>query len=333
MILYLVIPCYNEEEVLPLTAEAVRKKLEALIAAGKIAEESRVLFVDDGSKDGTWDILRKMTAENPLFSALKLSRNTGHQNALLAGLMTAKDHCDAVVSMDADLQDDINAIDGFLQKYEEGCDVVYGVRNRRDTDTRFKRTSAQAFYKFMAAMGVESVYNHADYRLMSRRAVEALSEYKEVNLFLRGIVPLIGYRSDYVYYDRKERAAGESKYPLKKMLSFAEDGITSFSVKPLRIISTFGIVIAGLSVFGLLYSLISKLTGNAVSGWTAIVASIWLLGGIQLLCIGVCGEYIGKIYSEVKGRPRFHVEQLLLRDGKAGGKPGEEETLPPSHSA
>ncbi len=329
MILYLVIPCYNEEEVLPLTAEAVRKKLEALIAAGKIAEESRVLFVDDGSKDGTWDILRKMTAENPLFSALKLSRNTGHQNALLAGLMTAKDHCDAVVSMDADLQDDINAIDGFLQKYEEGCDVVYGVRNRRDTDTRFKRTSAQAFYKFMAAMGVESVYNHADYRLMSRRAVEALSEYKEVNLFLRGIVPLIGYRSDYVYYDRKERAAGESKYPLKKMLSFAEDGITSFSVKPLRIISTFGIVIAGLSVFGLLYSLISKLTGNAVSGWTAIVASIWLLGGIQLLCIGVCGEYIGKIYSEVKGRPRFHVEQLLLRDGKAGGKPGEEETPSP----
>ncbi len=332
MILYLVIPCYNEEEVLPLTAEAVRKKLEALIAAGKIAEESRVLFVDDGSKDGTWDILRKMTAENPLFSALKLSRNTGHQNALLAGLMTAKDHCDAVVSMDADLQDDINAIDGFLQKYEEGCDVVYGVRNRRDTDTRFKRTSAQAFYKFMAAMGVESVYNHADYRLMSRRAVEALSEYKEVNLFLRGIVPLIGYRSDYVYYDRKERAAGESKYPLKKMLSFAEDGITSFSVKPLRIISTFGIVIAGLSVFGLLYSLISKLTGNAVSGWTAIVASIWLLGGIQLLCIGVCGEYIGKIYSEVKGRPRFHVEQLLLRDGKAGGKPGEEETPSPPHS-
>ena len=332
MILYLVIPCYNEEEVLPLTAEAVRKKLEALIAAGKSAEESRVLFVDDGSKDGTWDILRKMTAENPLFSALKLSRNTGHQNALLAGLMTAKDHCDAVVSMDADLQDDINAIDGFLQKYEEGCDVVYGVRNRRDTDTRFKRTSAQAFYKFMAAMGVESVYNHADYRLMSRRAVEALSEYKEVNLFLRGIVPLIGYRSDYVYYDRKERAAGESKYPLKKMLSFAEDGITSFSVKPLRIISTFGIVIAGLSVFGLLYSLISKLTGNAVSGWTAIVASIWLLGGIQLLCIGVCGEYIGKIYSEVKGRPRFHVEQLLLRDGKAGGKPGEEETPSPPHS-
>ena len=332
MILYLVIPCYNEEEVLPLTAEAVRKKLEALIAAGKIAEESRVLFVDDGSKDGTWDILRKMTAENPLFSALKLSRNTGHQNALLAGLMTAKDHCDAVVSMDADLQDDINAIDGFLQKYEEGCDVVYGVRNRRDTDTRFKRTSAQAFYKFMAAMGVESVYNHADYRLMSRRAVEALSEYKEVNLFLRGIVPLIGYRSDYVYYDRKERAAGESKYPLKKMLSFAEDGITSFSVKPLRIISTFGIVIAGLSVFGLLYSLISKLTGNAVSGWTAIVASIWLLGGIQLLCIGVCGEYIGKIYSEVKGRPRFHVEQLLLRDGKAGGKQGEEETPSPPHS-
>ena len=316
MVLYLVIPCYNEQEVLPLTAAAVRVKMEALIDAGTITAESRVLFVDDGSKDNTWPMLASLAEESPLFAALKLAHNVGHQNALLAGLMTAKEYCDAAVSMDADLQDDIDAIDGFLQKFSEGCDVVYGVRNKRDTDTRFKRSSALAFYKFMAAMGVESVYNHADYRLMSRRALGALAEYKEVNLFLRGIVPLIGYRSDYVYYDRKERAAGESKYPLKKMLNFAVEGITSFSVKPLRIISAFGIIIACLSVFGLLYSLISKLTGNAVSGWTAIVASIWLLGGIQLLCIGVCGEYIGKIYNEVKGRPRFHTEALLLTPEK-----------------
>lgn len=320
MVLYLVIPCYNEEAVLPITAAAVREKMEALIAAGTIGADSRVLFVDDGSKDGTWAGLEQLTGETPLFAALKLAHNVGHQNALLAGLMEAKEHCDAAVSMDADLQDDINAIDGFLAKYAEGCDVVYGVRNKRDTDTRFKRFTALAFYRLMGAMGVESVYNHADYRLMSRRALEALSEYREVNLFLRGIVPLIGYRSDYVYYDRRERAAGESKYPLKKMLNFAAEGITSFSVKPLRIISAFGILIACLSVFGLLYSLISKLTGSAVSGWTAIVASIWLLGGIQLLCIGVCGEYIGKIYSEVKARPRYHEERLILAEKAPSGE-------------
>mgnify|MGYP002570967972 CR=1 FL=1 len=320
MVLYLVIPCYNEEAVLPITAAAVREKMEALIAAGTIGADSRVLFVDDGSKDGTWAGLEQLTGETPLFAALKLAHNVGHQNALLAGLMEAKEHCDAAVSMDADLQDDINAIDGFLAKYAEGCDVVYGVRNKRDTDTRFKRSTALAFYRLMGAMGVESVYNHADYRLMSRRALEALSEYREVNLFLRGIVPLIGYRSDYVYYDRRERAAGESKYPLKKMLNFAAEGITSFSVKPLRIISAFGILIACLSVFGLLYSLISKLTGSAVSGWTAIVASIWLLGGIQLLCIGVCGEYIGKIYSEVKARPRYHEERLILAEKAPSGE-------------
>lgn len=311
MTLYLVIPCYNEQEVLPLTAEAIRSKLESLLDAGIISSDSRALFVDDGSKDETWTVLETLCGETPLFDAVKLSHNVGHQNALLAGLMEAKERCDAAISMDADLQDDINAIDGFLEKFAEGCDVVYGVRNKRETDTRFKRGTARAFYRLMAAMGVESVYNHADYRLMSRRALEALAEYREVNLFLRGIVPLIGYRSDYVYYDRQERAAGESKYPLRKMINFALEGITSFSVKPLRIISSFGVIIAGLSVFGLLYSLISKLTGNAVSGWTAIVASIWLLGGIQLLCIGVCGEYIGKIYSEVKARPRFNVEQRL----------------------
>ena len=320
MVLYLVIPCYNEEAVLPITAAAVREKMEALIAAGTIGADKPGPFVDDGSKDGTWAGLEQLTGETPLFAALKLAHNVGHQNALLAGLMEAKEHCDAAVSMDADLQDDINAIDGFLAKYAEGCDVVYGVRNKRDTDTRFKRSTALAFYRLMGAMGVESVYNHADYRLMSRRALEALSEYREVNLFLRGIVPLIGYRSDYVYYDRRERAAGESKYPLKKMLNFAAEGITSFSVKPLRIISAFGILIACLSVFGLLYSLISKLTGSAVSGWTAIVASIWLLGGIQLLCIGVCGEYIGKIYSEVKARPRYHEERLILAEKAPSGE-------------
>lgn len=311
MVLYLVIPCYNEEEVLPITAQAVGDKLRQLIAQGVIAADSRALYVDDGSKDRTWELLTALTRESPLFTAIKLSHNAGHQNALLAGLMVAKDRCDAAVSMDADLQDDIDAIDGFIQKYREGCDVVYGVRNKRETDTIFKRTTALAFYRVMARLGAESVPNHADYRLMSRRALEALSQYKEVNLFLRGIVPLIGYRSDYVYYDRHERAAGQSKYPLKKMLNFAIEGITSFSVKPLRVISSFGILIAFLSVLGLIYSLVAKLTGNAVAGWTAIVASIWLLGGIQLLCIGVCGEYIGKIYSEVKGRPRFNIEESL----------------------
>lgn len=314
MILYLVIPCYNEQEVLPITSKAIFHKMNSLIQRNVISPESRVLFVNDGSKDKTWDMLQQLVSQASLFTAVKLSHNVGHQNALLAGLMTARKYCDAAISMDADLQDDIEAIDEFIQKYSEGCDVVYGVRNKRDTDTFFKRTTALTFYKLMSKMGVESVYNHADYRLMSKRALDALSEYKEVNLFLRGIVPLIGYRSDYVYYDRHERAAGESKYPLKKMLNFAIDGITSFSVKPLRIISTLGIIIAFLSVFGLLYSLISKLTGSAVSGWTAIIASIWLLGGIQLLCIGVCGEYIGKIYSEVKARPRFNIEQFLKHE-------------------
>lgn len=320
MVLYLVIPCYNEEAVLPITSKAVQNKMEALIQQNKISAESKVLFVNDGSKDKTWSALEQLAARTPLFMALKLSHNVGHQNALLAGLMTARKYCDAAISMDADLQDDIDAIDGFLQKYSEGCDVVYGVRNKRDTDTFFKRTTAITFYKIMAKMGVESVYNHADYRLMSKRALDALSEYHEVNLFLRGIVPLIGYRSDYVYYDRNERAAGESKYPLKKMINFAIDGITSFSVKPLRIISTFGVIIACLSIFALLYSLISKMTGNAVSGWTAIVASIWLLGGIQMLCIGVCGEYIGKIYNEVKRRPRFNIEEILKSDDEKTDK-------------
>lgn len=311
-ILYLVVPCYNEEQVLPLTSRVLREKMESLITRSSISPDSRILLVDDGSRDSTWPILCSLRQESPLFAAMKLSHNRGHQNALLAGLMTARHYCDAAVSLDADLQDDIEAVDGFLEKFGEGCDVVYGVRRKRDTDTIFKRSTARWFYKLMKAMGAETVENHADYRLMSRRALESLSEYEESNLFLRGVVPLIGYRSDVVYYDRAERAAGTSKYPLGKMLSFALEGITSFSVRPLRIITVLGMIVALISVLGLLYALISKLVGSAVAGWTAIVSSIWFLGGLQMLCLGVCGEYIGKIYSEVKHRPRYTVEQLLL---------------------
>lgn len=306
---YLVIPCYNEEEVLPETVKRLTKKLQAMQAAGLADEASRMLLVDDGSKDRTWALIEQFSKENARVAGLKLAHNRGHQNALLAGLMEARLHADCAISLDADLQDDVEVLDEFVTKYQEGCDVVYGVRKKRETDTAFKRSTAQGFYKVMRILGVEVVYNHADYRLMSRRALDALSEYREVNLFLRGIVPLIGFRSDYVYYDRHERFAGESKYPLKKMISFALDGITSFSVKPLKIISRLGIIVSVLSVFGLIYALISYFTGNAVAGWTATVSSIWLLGGIQLLCIGVVGGYIGKIYSEVKARPRYCIEE------------------------
>lgn len=314
---YLVIPCYNEEEVLPETVRRLTEKLRKMRQAGLAGEKSRMLFVDDGSKDRTWELISAFSEENPLISGLKLAHNRGHQNALLAGLMEAKDRADCAISLDADLQDDIEVLDEFVQKFLEGCDVVYGVRKKRETDSFFKRTTAQGFYNVMRTLGVETVYNHADYRLMSRRALDALSEYREVNLFLRGIVPLIGYRSDYVYYDRHERFAGESKYPLKKMIAFALDGITSFSVKPLKIISNLGILLSVLSVGGLIYALISYFTGNAVAGWTATVSSIWLLGGIQLLCIGVVGGYVGKIYSEVKARPRYRIEQ------KSGDLPEE----------
>lgn len=308
---YFVIPCYNEEAVLPETCHRLTEKLESMLGKKLIGKESRILFVDDGSKDKTWELIAQYNRENPWVEGVKLAHNRGHQNALLCGLMTAMPQCDAAISMDADLQDDIDALDQFVTKFQDGCDVVYGVRNKRDTDTWFKRTTAEGFYKVMKLLGVDVVFNHADYRLMSKRALEGLSEYKEVNLFLRGIVPLIGYRSDYVYYDRHERFAGESKYPLKKMLSFALDGITSFSVKPLKLISNLGILISVLSIFGLLYALISYFAGVAVSGWTAIVCSIWLLGGLQMLCLGVVGGYIGKIYSEVKARPRFRVETYL----------------------
>ena len=313
---YLVVPCYNEEAVLPETVSRLTEKMKALIAAGHADENSRFLLVDDGSKDKTWELICRFCEENPLCAGLKLAHNRGHQNALLAGLMAAKEKADCAISLDADLQDDIDALDQFVKKFQEGCDVVYGVRNKRDTDTWFKRTTAEGFYKVMQLLGVDVVFNHADYRLMSKRALEALSEYKEVNLFLRGIVPLIGYRSDYVYYDRHERFAGESKYPLKKMLSFALDGITSFSVKPLKLISNLGILISVLSILGLLYALISYFAGWAVTGWTAIVCSIWLLGGLQMLCLGVVGGYIGKIYSEVKARPRYRVEEYLENPGE-----------------
>ncbi len=309
--IYLVIPCYNEEEVLFETSKRLKEKFNYLIDRKVISEKSRIAFVDDGSKDNTWSIIEKLNKEDNIFSGVKLSRNRGHQNALLAGLMTVKDHCDAVISLDADLQDDINVIDKFIEKFYEGCDVVYGVRSERKTDTIFKRTTAQAFYKMMKTLGVDIVYNHADYRLMSKRALDALADFKEVNLFLRGIVPLIGYKSDIVLYERNERFAGESKYPLKKMLSFAFEGITSFSVKPIRLILTVGIIMFISSLIALLYFLVLWAIGRTVQGWTTVVASIWMLGGIQLLCLGIIGEYIGKIYIESKARPKFIIDKFI----------------------
>ncbi len=311
---YFVIPCYNEEEVLPETIKRLNAKLQSLIDSGKVTEDSRMLFVDDGSKDKTWSIISAYSCENPFVGGVKLAHNRGHQNALLSGLMTAKEEqCDCVISLDADLQDDIDVINQFVDKYIEGCEVVYGVRNSRKKDTFFKRTTAQGYYKFMKMLGVDIVYNHADYRLLGSRALDALSEYKEVNLFLRGIVPLIGYRTDYVYYERNERFAGESKYPLKKMLRFAIDGITSFSVKPLKIISNIGTIICVLSIIGFIYALVSLIMGSAVAGWASTICSIWFLGGLQMLCIGIVGTYVGKIYNEVKHRPRYRIEEKIIR--------------------
>ncbi len=313
-VLYLVIPCYNEEEVFPETLRRVKDKLARMVAADICDIDSRILFVDDGSKDKTWSLIENAFTNNECVCGLKLARNRGHQNALFAGLMAAKDNADCVISMDADLQDDIEVLDEFVNKFRNGCDVVYGVRKERKTDTGFKRSTALAFYRVMKTLGTDVVYNHADYRLMSRRALDSLAEYGEVNLFLRGIVPDIGFKSDIVYYDRHERLAGVSKYPLKKMISFAVDGITSFSNKPLTIISNAGIVISLLSVLGLIYALISKFFWqSAVAGWTAIIASIWLLGGIQLFCLGIIGCYIGKIFSEVKHRPKYITERFLKK--------------------
>jgi glycosyltransferase involved in cell wall biosynthesis len=310
-VLYLVIPCYNEEEVLPETSKRLTAKLGAMIEMGLISEDSKIVFVNDGSKDHTWQLIRQYHEENPMIQGINLSRNKGHQSALLAGLMTVKEYCDMAISMDADLQDDVDAIDQFVEKYYEGCEVVYGVRSERKTDSFFKRASAQSFYKLMLHMGVEIVYNHADYRLMSRRALDEMEGFKEVNLFLRGIVPLIGFQSGVVTYERHERFAGESKYPLKKMLNFAFDGITSFSVKPIRMVTTLGIVIFAISILMLIYFLITWCIGWTVPGWTSIVVSVWAIGGLQLLAIGIIGEYIGKIYMETKARPKFIVQEYL----------------------
>ena len=309
--LYVVVPCYKEEEVLPETAKRLKAKLTALIAQGKISPRSRILFVNDGSKDRTWPIIEELHARDRIFSGVNLSRNRGHQNAMLAGLMTAVQHADLMVSMDADLQDDIDAMDKMIDAYHEGYDVVYGVRASRKTDSFFKRFTAESFYKLMKAMGVDIVFNHADYRLMSRRAVEGLADFREVNLFLRGIVPQIGYAWTTVEYDRAKRFAGESKYPLKKMLSFAFDGITSFSVKPMRLILVLGAVIFVLSLLMLLWALVEWVSGKTVSGWASLICSIWMIGGIQLLALGVIGEYIGKVYSETKARPRYIIERVL----------------------
>ena len=311
---FLVIPCFNEEEVLHETASRLRTKFDQLIQDRLADPESRVLFVDDGSKDSTWKIISELHDEDSLFSGLKLSRNEGHQSALLSGLLYAARYADAIGSMDADLQDDINVLDQMLEKIAEGYDVVYGVRNNRDTDTGFKRWTAQTFYKFQKSMGVDTVYNHADYRVITKRVAEDLGEYKEVNLFLRGIIPLIGYRSCCVYYSRGERFAGESKYNLKKMVEFAVDGITSFSIKPIKMIAVSGFIIFLLSLIALIYLLIGHAVGNVQIGWTSTMASIWLLGGLQLFAIGIVGEYVGKAYLEAKRRPRYFIDKVLLTD-------------------
>ena len=309
-VLYLVVPCYNEQEVLPETSKRLKAKLDSLIKAEKISDNSRILFVDDGSKDATWSIINSLIESDEHFGGVKLSRNRGHQNALLAGLFTAKDLCDIAISLDADLQDDVDAIDGMVAEYYNGCDIVYGVRNKRETDTFFKRATAEGFYKVMQALGVDIVFNHADYRLMTKRALEGLFEFGERNLFLRGMIPQIGYKTAEVSYERHERFAGESKYPLKKMIHFAFDGITSFSVKPIRIIAALGgfIVFASILVF-----IISLIMGVSPLGMAALACSLWLLGGIQLLALGIVGEYVGKIYQETKHRPRFIIEKTVIK--------------------
>ncbi len=310
-ILFIVVPCYNEEEVLPETSKRLKAKLESLMDKGKISRKSRVMFVNDGSKDRTWEIIDELHSSDPIFSGVNLSRNRGHQNALLAGLMTAKDRCDAAISMDADLQDDIDAVDAMVDKFLAGCEIVYGVRSSRKKDTFFKRFTAEVFYRLMNAMGAETVFNHADYRLMSRRALEGLAEFKEVNLFLRGIVPMIGYTTGTVEYERGERYAGESKYPLKKMLAFALEGITSLSTKPIRYITALGILIFLVSIIMLIVFIVQWAMGMTVAGWASVICSVWAIGGLILLALGVIGEYIGKIYLETKERPRFLISEVL----------------------
>lgn len=310
--LAIVVPCYNEEEVLKIASEALREVLDDLIAKEKIAEDSFILFVNDGSKDRTWELIEEEHKAHPVqVCGVKLAGNVGHQYALTAGLITAKDMSDVTVSIDADLQDDVNVIEEMIDKFHAGNDIVYGVRKARKTDTFFKRTTAQGFYKVMEMMGAKTVYNHADFRLMSKRAVEQFSQYKETNLYLRGVMPLIGYQTDMVYYDRKERVAGESKYPLKKMIALAFTGISSLSIKPISMILGLGVVFICFSLLAAVYALFSYFTGAVVPGWTSLILSVWFLGGVQLLAIGLVGQYIGKIYMEVKQRPRYNIEKVL----------------------
>ena len=306
-VLYIVVPCYNEEEVLPETAKRLKAKLESLMERGRIAPESRAMFVNDGSRDRTWELIGELHRSDPIFSGVNLTRNRGHQNALLAGLMTARERCDAAISMDADLQDDIDAVDAMVDRYLEGCDIVYGVRSSREKDTFFKRFTAESFYRLMNALGAQTVFNHADYRLMSRRALEGLEQFREVNLFLRGVVPMIGYTTATVEYERGERFAGESKYPLKKMLAFAWEGITSLSARPIRCVTALG----ALLLLAAAVMLIAFLAAGALTGWSGVLCSVWAVGGLILLCLGVIGEYIGKIYLETKQRPRFLIREVL----------------------
>lgn len=310
-ILYMVVPCYNEEEVLHETAKRLTEKYKSLMQRNLISEKSRVVFVDDGSKDNTWNIICSLHESDPIFSGIKLSRNSGHQNAVLAGLMTVRELCDMAITMDADLQDDINAVDEMVQKYHEGYQVVYGVRSARKTDTFFKKFTAESFYKFMKIMGADVVYNHADFRLMSSRVLAELANCHEVNLFLRGLVRTLGFKSCNVMYERAERFAGESKYPLKKMLAFALNAITSFSTRPLRLITGAGLFMFVISIFAVIWTICVKLTGNAELGWSSTVCSIWFIGGLQILALGIIGEYIGRIYEEVKQRPRFIIEEFI----------------------
>ena len=314
-ILYIVIPCYNEQEVLPITAPLFLQKISDLSAAGKISPDSRILFVNDGSKDKTWEIIHTLAAADEHYLGISQSRNRGHQNAVLAGLMEAKSRCDITISIDCDGQDDINAMDGMVDAYREGCDVVYGVRSKRDTDTFFKRFTAESFYKLLNAMGAEVVYNHADYRLLSSRALEEFSKFKEVNLFLRGMVPLVGFKSTCVTYERHERIAGESHYPLSKMLSLAFDGITSLSIKPIRFITGFGVFVALVSFIGVIWAIVEALLGATVSGWASMTSIICFVSGVQLICLGVIGEYIGKIYMETKHRPRYIISETTPNFG------------------
>ncbi len=307
--LYMVIPCYNEEQVLPITSKLFLEKLNHLMQANKISPNSRILFIDDGSKDTTWEIISALSKKDPHYMGIQQSRNRGHQNAVLAGLMEAKDHCDITISIDCDGQDDINAMDTMVDAYLDGCEIVYGVRSKRDTDTFFKRFTAQSYYKFLKSMGVDCVYDHADYRLVSSRALKEFANFKEVNLFLRGMFPLVGFKSTSVYYERHERLAGKSHYPLSKMLALAFEGITSLSIRPLRIITGLGCGIALLSFLGVLWSVIVALTGASVPGWASMTCIICFIGGVQLICLGVLGEYIGKIYMEVKGRPRYIISR------------------------